>query len=91
MTPEERKLLEKTLQLTVENNFILHKQQRAATWSTAFRVVYWVFIIGASLGAYYLVQPYVEQVKGLYSEARGGVDVLRSATQKPSAVNHPLP
>jgi len=82
MTPEERKLLEKTLQLTVENNLILHKQQRAAHWSTAFRVVYWVFIIGASLGAYYLIQPYVDQIKGLYSEVRGGAGAIQEMTQK---------
>ncbi len=86
MNPDERKLLEKTLQLTVENNLILHKQQRAARWSTAFRVVYWVFIIGASLGAYYLIQPYVDQIKGLYSEVRGGTGALQEMKQKTSGL-----
>lgn len=84
MTPEERKLLEKTLQLTLENNLILHKQQRAARWSRMFHVVYWMGIIGASLGAYYLIQPYVDQIKELYSEVRGGAGALQEMTQKTS-------
>lgn len=84
MNPEERKLLEKTLQLTVENNLILHKQQRAARWGTAFRIIYWVFIIGASLGAYILIQPYVDQIKGLYSEVRGSAGAIQEMTQKTS-------
>ena len=90
MTPEERKLLEKTLQLTAENNLILHKQQRSANWGRIFYILYWVFIIGASLGAYYLIQPYVDQVKGLYSEVRGGAETLQKAAEKPSSANPPL-
>ena len=89
MTPEERKLLERTLQLSAENNLILHQQQRSAKWSFVFRTVYWVFIIGASLGAYYLIQPYVDQIKGLYSQVRGDTEVLQKTTQQGSSVVNP--
>ena len=31
--------------------------------------IYWIFIIGTALGAYYLVQPYLEQAMKTYGVA----------------------
>ncbi len=30
-------------------------------------LLYWVFIIGSAIGAYYLVQPYIQGITGAYS------------------------
>lgn len=60
MTPEEKSLLERTYKLTEENNEMLRSIRRSARVATAMRIVYWVIIIGASVGAYYLIQPYVD-------------------------------
>ncbi len=59
MTPEEKSLLERTYVLAEENNSILRKMRRANRWSTTFSIIYWVVIIGAGLGAYYALQPYL--------------------------------
>jgi uncharacterized protein (UPF0333 family) len=67
MTPEERRLLEETHALTQENSNILKSIQRAGRVSMAFRVLYWGVIIASSVGAYYLIQPYVDTLKEAYS------------------------
>jgi uncharacterized membrane protein len=67
MTPEERKLLEETHEMVLENTKVLNGLQRANRFSLAFRFVYWTIIIGSSIGAYYLIQPYIETLKDAYS------------------------
>ena len=59
MTPEEKSLLERTYKLTEENNKILHGLRRSVRWYSAYKVIYWVFIIGLSVGAFYVFQPYL--------------------------------
>jgi len=59
MTPEEKSLLERTYKLTEENNKILHGLRRSVRWYSAYKVIYWVVIIGLSVGAFYVFQPYL--------------------------------
>jgi hypothetical protein len=75
MSPEERELLEKSVTLAEENNKLLHSMRRSQRLSTIARVLYWVLIIGISFGAFYFLQPYVDQLKGVYS---GAEDVLNN-------------
>jgi hypothetical protein len=44
--------------------------------SMAMKGVYWVFIILLGLGAFYYVQPYVDQVKSVYTGAQDDMDNL---------------
>jgi len=67
MTPEERKILEETHDIVLENAQILKSIQRSTRFSLAFRFVYWAIIIGSSIGAYYLIQPYINTLKDAYS------------------------
>ena len=78
MTPEERDLLNKSVTLAEENNQMLHSMKRSQRWASITRVIYWIFIIGSAVGAYYLIQPYVDQVKGLYGNAS---EVLKNFKQ----------
>jgi hypothetical protein len=71
MTPEERSLLERTHKLAEENNEILRSIRRSNRISIAMRLLYWVVIIGISLGAFYLIQPYIEAVTGAYQSISG--------------------
>jgi len=71
MSPEERELLNKAVGLAEENNQMLHSMRRSQRWSSIARAIYWVFIIGSAVGAYYLIQPYVDQIKDLYGGASG--------------------
>lgn len=59
MSPEERSLLERVYKMTEENNQILHSIRRTARLGVIMRVLYWVVIIGLSVGALYFIQPYV--------------------------------
>lgn len=64
---EEKELIKKTFRLAEENNKILRKMRSSMRWSRAFRIVYWVIIIGAAIGAFYYIQPYIDQLVGVYS------------------------
>jgi len=60
MTPEERSLLEETHELAEENNKLLRAMKRSQRFASIMRVIYWVVIIGLSIGAYYYIQPYTD-------------------------------
>jgi hypothetical protein len=70
MTPEERELLHRSVALSEENNNILRGIQRSMRFSRFVSILYWVFIIGSAIGAYYLIQPYVEAVTGAYGDTK---------------------
>ncbi|MBY0376596.1 hypothetical protein K2P96_01325 [Patescibacteria group bacterium] len=69
MDPESKKLLEDTARLAQENNQILHSMRRSMRWARVMSLLYWVFIIGSAVGAYYFIQPYLDQVIKLYDGA----------------------
>ncbi len=71
MDPESKKLLEKTYELALENNEMLKKvrsvQKRAFLASAVKLLIY----IGITLGAYYYVEPYLNQMLTVYSNLSG--------------------
>jgi hypothetical protein len=67
--PEDKKLLEDNLRLSEENNKLLRSLHRSMRVRRVLSIVYWVFIIGSAIGAYYFIEPYVGQVKGIYDGA----------------------
>ena len=67
MNPEERKILEETYRLAKENNKSLKKIRRHMTYGTIFRLIYWGVIIGAGIGLFYFLQPYLENLSNVYS------------------------
>jgi len=71
MDPESKKLLEETLTLEQENNKILHSMRRSMMWTRVMNVIYWLIIIGISVGAFYFLQPYFDKVIGLYNTISG--------------------
>lgn len=68
MNPEERSLLEKVYKMTEENNEILHSIRRTTRFGLAMRILYWVVIIGLSVGALYFIQPYVDFITGAFNK-----------------------
>jgi len=78
MNPEEKKLLEDTFALAEDNNKMLHSLKRSMRMQRIMSLLYWVFIIGSAVGAYYLIQPYVDQMIGVYGNAS---DVLKNFGQ----------
>lgn len=56
--------------LVEDNNKILHAMQRRARFASVIRFIYWLVIIGGSIGAFYLIQPYIKQISGVYDEVK---------------------
>lgn len=69
MDSEEKTLLKKTIALEEENNSILRSIKRSLHITSIVSYLYWIFIIGTAVGAFYLLQPYWEDVVGLYGKA----------------------
>lgn len=68
MNEEERELLERTLRVSEENNKILKRLQRAGRFAVAFKIFYWLAIIGLAFGAYYFIEPYINELGGAYTK-----------------------
>lgn len=71
MTPEEREMLRKTLELSEENNKMLRAIRRSIFWGRVTRIAYWVIIIGAAIGLFYYLQPYIDTATSVYSNIKG--------------------
>ncbi|MFA5778361.1 MAG: hypothetical protein WC870_02650 [Candidatus Paceibacterota bacterium] len=82
MQPEEKKLLEQTYELVEENNRMLHSIKRTMFMARIMSVLYWVLIIGVSVGAFYFIQPYLDQLMDTYSGAKSNLDNLGSLLKK---------
>ena len=78
MDPESKKLLEETYSLAKENNAMLSSIKRSMLLSRVMTVVYWVAIIGVSVGAFYFVQPYIDQLMEIYGGAKSNLDNVGS-------------
>ncbi len=74
MSPEERELLNKSVALAEDNNKILHSMKRSMRYASIIRAIYWIFIIGSAVGAYYFIQPYVDQIMSIYGGAKSDLN-----------------
>ncbi len=59
-----------------DNNKILHSMRRSQRWASVARGMYWLLIIGSAVGAYYFIQPYVDQLMGVYGGASSTLNGL---------------
>lgn len=71
MNPDEKEMLKKTLELAQENNKMLHGIRRGLFWGRVMRIVYWVIIIGAAVGVYYYISPYIDSAIDAYGNIKG--------------------
>ena len=85
MDSETNELLKKNLELAEENNKMLRSMKRSIFISRILTLVYWVLIIGSALGVYYFIQPYINELYGVYGGVKtnlGGLnDVLYNLGQ----------
>ncbi len=87
MDPEIKKLLEKTAQLTEENNVLLRKMNRRARWGSIMHLLYWIVILGFSFSSYYFIQPYLNKILSTYSSFQTNVSGLNGGIDKLKALN----
>lgn len=70
----EREMKE-LLELTRDNNKLLHKMRRHAIYGNIMRLFYWAIILGGPVVIYfYYLQPYLQQVLETYSGVQGSVE-----------------
>ena len=81
MTPEEKSLLERTYRLAEQNNALLHSMRRSARLANILRLIYWVVIIGISIGAYFAIQPYLDLMVGYIHTLGTSLSAANSTTQ----------
>ena len=82
MSPEEREMLEKSVALAEENHKMLRSLMRSMRWGRAVHILYWTLIIGSTVGAYYFIQPYAEQILGIYGSTKSNVENVNSIFDK---------
>ena len=67
MDLETSQLIRRLTDITEENNKILHKMQSQARWTMFFGTMKWILFAGLTIGSYFVVQPYLDQIMKLYS------------------------
>lgn len=80
LEPNEKRMLERAVKLSEENNKMLHKMRRAQTWSTIVRLVYWGVIFGGAALAWYYLKPVYEEVWQAYQGVSESVSGLQETT-----------
>ena len=56
-----KELLQANLEVSKENNKILKKMRNAQRWAQVTRVLYYLVIVGLTVGAFYYVQPFLQK------------------------------
>ncbi len=82
MDPEDKNTLRKVLELEQKNNKMLNSIQKSMFWSKVFRAIYWVIIVAVSIGAYYYIQPYIDQAISAYGGFKGDVMNMKNLFNK---------
>lgn len=78
MDPESKQLLENTFRLSEENNKMLHSMRRSMRIARVLSFLYWALIIGSAVGAYYFIQPYIDQLLGTYGNAKSNIESINT-------------
>ena len=74
MDPETKAKMEEILRVSGENNLLLKHLRRAQKAALVMRLLYWFAIIGAGVGMFYFLQPYIESITGFVGDAGEAVD-----------------
>ena len=82
MDPRDRDMLKRALSLAEENNDLLKGMRRRMRIGFFFKVFYWVLILGATFGAYYFIQPYIDQLSAAYTGFGQSVDQAQGVLDK---------
>ena len=80
---ETKELLEKEIEIAQENNKILKKIQRGMRLGNFFSILYWLFILGTAVGAYYFLQPFIESFGGILGSFSNGIDGIQGLDKIP--------
>lgn len=61
-----------------ENHALLVRIRRVQRNAHLFRLIYWLVIIGLTLGAFYYIEPYLRQISQIYTGFQEGQQSLNA-------------
>lgn len=68
---ELKELVKRQAQLNADTNRVVHSLRRSQRVHTFMSILWWALVLGVSLYTYFnYVQPYVEQIVGIYGSAQ---------------------
>jgi uncharacterized membrane protein len=70
---EIKELIRHNTALTIETNKMVHGMRRASRFSATLSALWWIIIIGASVGSYFYFLPYIHSLLDLYSAAQQNI------------------
>ncbi len=82
MNPEEKQMLEETLELSQENNKMLKHIRRSQKMAAVIRIFYWVLVLVVSYGAYTFAEPYVNQMVKIIQSSQTELSNIRNLGNK---------
>jgi hypothetical protein len=82
MNPEEKQMLEETLELSQENNKMLKHIRRSQKMAAVMRIFYWVLVLVISYGAYTFAEPYVNQMINIFQTSQTELNNIRNFGNK---------
>jgi TRAP-type C4-dicarboxylate transport system permease small subunit len=82
MNEEDEKLLKYTLSVVEENNKMLRKIRGVQKRASLMSLIYWFFIIGAAIGAFYFIQPYVDKIEQAFRGTAANINTVQNAIPK---------
>lgn len=74
MSHDNKTIEEKILELTEENNELLKKVRRNQKLTWNFRVVYWIIIIAAALGFFYVFKSPLNKIKNEFTGLKSTIE-----------------
>lgn len=74
MSHENNNTEEKILEITEENNELLKKIWKNQRLTTTFRIAYWVIIVAAALGVFYIFKSPLNKVKTEFTGLKNTIE-----------------
>ncbi len=70
--------IQRILELSENNNKLLRSIKRAIWVGRVTHIIYWVILIGASIGAFWFLKPYISQLNEVYGGLKNGVNSVNN-------------
>lgn len=67
MDQEDKKKLDRILELAEENNAYIRRVRSTQKTSQMLKAIYWVVIVLFAVGGFYYLKPYLNSITNLYS------------------------
>lgn len=90
MEHNDNSLLREIHKLVKENNTMLHKMERNARRTRFWRTLRLAIMAGLLFGAYYLVQPFIDNLTNAYSSIQNSFEQLQETRDGLSNIGSPL-